>query len=205
MFLPVRWLCSDPCPAKHGPGAQREKRRKANSKRRYAGLRVPNPQTGAPHRGQNKSRFWLDAAHIVPKNKMRRFQDEISGKNADRAALSGATGKSLTAAHTMHGKSRGNTDLLTCVRETFFLLRPRPTFSQVVPAMANVRPGGSLRFGVASRAQHRFVSAFLPASLPVLLKRALRTWRVLRYFNIQFYSKSSSVGILRTRRGAPSR
>ena len=67
--------------------------------------------------------------------------------------------------------------------------------------MADFRPGGSLRFGVASRAQHRFVSAFLPASLPVLLKRALRTWRVLRYFNIQFYSKSSSVGILRTRRG----
>ena len=204
MFLPVRW--GAPVRAcKRGPDAQKEKRRKANSKRRYAGLRVPNPQTGAPQRGQNKSRFWLDAAHIVPKNKMRRFQDEISGKNADRAALSGATGKSLTAAHTMHGKSRGNTDLLTCVRETFFLLRPRPTFSQVVPAMANFRPGGSLRFGVASRAQHRFVSAFLPASLPVLLKRALRTWRVLRYFNIQFYSKSSSVGILRTRRGAPSR
>ena len=114
-FPPVRWLCPYPCPAKHGPGTQKEKRRKANSKRRYAGLRVPNPQTGAPHRGQNKSRFRLDAAHIVPKNKMRRFQDEISGKNADRAALSGATGKSLTAAHTMHGKSRGNTDLLTCV------------------------------------------------------------------------------------------
>ena len=59
--------------------------------------------------------------------------------------------------------------------------------------MADFRPGGSLRFGVASRAQHRFVSAFLPASLPVLLKRALRTWRVLRYFNIQFYSKSSMI------------
>ena len=44
-------------------------------------------------------------------------------------------------------------------------LRPRPTFSQVVPVMADFRPGGSLRFGVASRAQHRFVSALRPASV----------------------------------------
>lgn len=78
---------------------------------------VPICRPGHQYRGQNKSRFRLEAAHLVQKNKMRRFQDEISGKNADRAALSGATGKSLTAAHTMHGKSRGNTDLLTCVRE----------------------------------------------------------------------------------------
>ena len=107
--------------------------------------------------------------------------------------------------YTVAAFAASNTDLLTCVREIFFLLRPRPTFSQVVPAMANFRPGGQNRFGVASRAQHRFVSAFLPASLPVLLKRALRTWRVLRYFNIQFYSKSSSVGYLRTGRGPSSR
>ena len=107
--------------------------------------------------------------------------------------------KSLAAANTQSRFSASNTVLLTCVIGNP-PLRPHPTFSQVFPAMANFRPGGSLRFGVASRAQHRFVSAFLPASLPVLLKRALRTWRVLRYFNIQFYSKSSSVGILRTRR-----
>ena len=40
---------------------------------------VPICRPGHQYRGQNKSRFRLDAAHIVPKNKMRRFQDEISG------------------------------------------------------------------------------------------------------------------------------
>ena len=44
------------------------------------------------------------------------------------------------------------------------LLRPRPTFSQVIPAMANFRPGGQNRLGVVSRAQHRFVSAKWPSS-----------------------------------------
>ena len=72
MFLPVRW--GAPVRAcKRGPDAQKEKRRKANSKRRYAGLRVPNPQTGAPHRGQNKSRFRLEAAHFVQKTKCADF------------------------------------------------------------------------------------------------------------------------------------
>lgn len=43
-------------------------------------------------------------------------------------------------------------------------MRPHPAFSRVFPAMANFRSGESNRFGVASRAQHRFVSAFRPSS-----------------------------------------
>ena len=43
-------------------------------------------------------------------------------------------------------------------------LRSHPTFSQIFSAMAGFRPGESNRFGVTSRAQHRFVSAFRPSS-----------------------------------------
>ena len=60
-------------------------------------------------------------------------------------------------------KRCGNTGLLTCVREQM-LLRPHPTFSQVFPAMADISSRRFNRFGVASRAQHRFVSALWPSS-----------------------------------------
>lgn len=156
---------------------------------------VPICGPGHQYRGQNKSRFRLEPTHFV-KNKMRRFHHEISGIWAVLPPI--ATGNRSPLQIHNRGFSASNTVLLTCVMGN--PLRPHPTFSQIFSAMADFRPNGIFRFGVASRAQHRFVSAFLPASLPVLLKRALRTWRVLRYFNIQFYSKSSSVGILRTRR-----
>ena len=71
----------------------------------------------------------------------------------------GATGNRSPLQIPDTSEKRGNTGLLTCVRECQSLLRPHPTFSQVFPAMADFRPGGLLRFGVASRAQHRFVSA----------------------------------------------
>ena len=61
------------------------------------------------------------------------------------------------------GFSASNTVLLTCVMGQL-PLRSHPTFSQTFSAMAGFRPGESNRFGVTSRAQHRFVSAFRPSS-----------------------------------------
>ena len=111
MFLPVRW--GAPVRAcKRGPDAQKEKRRKANSKRRYAGLRVPNPQTGAPHRGQNKSRFRLEAAHLVQKTKCTDFNMKSA---AVGRFFAHCNRKSLAAANTQSRFSASNTVLLTCV------------------------------------------------------------------------------------------
>ena len=100
-----------------------------------------------------------------------------------------------------------NTDLLTSDRERK-LLRPRPAFSQLAAAMADFRPGGQKdRFGVASRAQHRFVSAtrafFLCLSCPG--KRALRNRRVLRYFTIFTFPERNHPWEPRMRRSASSR
>ena len=61
------------------------------------------------------------------------------------------------------GFSASNTVLLTCVMGQL-PLRSHPTFSQTFSAMAGFCPGESNRFGVTSRAQHRFVSAFRPSS-----------------------------------------
>ena len=46
--------------------------------------------------------------------------------------------------------------------------------------MTDFRPSGKNRLGVVSRAQHRFVSAFRPSSLPIL-PEGVRNRRVLRY------------------------
>lgn len=123
---------------------------------------------------------------------MRRFQDEISGKNADRAALSGATGKSLTAAHTMHGKSRGNTDLLTCVignppAPTSYLLTGHPCNGEL--SSRRIAP---LRRGLTRTAPFRVgLAAFF--CLPIL-PEGVRNRRVLRYQQYELISGVSSVG-----------
>ena len=72
---------------------------------------------------------------------MRRFQDEISGIDADQ--LLGPVQQEIARRRTYHSRfeKRCNTDLLTCVRE-HPLLRPRPAFSQVFPAMTDFRPSG---------------------------------------------------------------
>ena len=103
--------------------------------------------------------------------------------------------KSLAAAHTLRAHERcGNTDLLTCVMGQI-PLRPPPAFSRVFPAMADFRPCESNRFGVVSRAQHRFVSALRPSSCAYpARKRALRNRRVLRYVRIQLNKEGSSAG-----------
>ena len=102
-----------------------------------------------------------------PINKIRRFQDLKSAAKLRQGRLV-PVGRSREIArrctyHTRR-KSCGNTGLLTCVREQM-LLRPHPTFSQVFPAMADISSRRFNRFGVASRAQHRFVSALRPSSL----------------------------------------
>ena len=73
------------------------------------------------------------------------------------------------------------------------LLRPRPTFSQVVPAMANFCPSGfPPQRGLTRTAPFRVgLAAFF--CLPIL-PEGVRNRRVLRYLNIQFYRRKSSVG-----------
>lgn len=74
-----------------------------------------------------------------------------------------ATGNRSSLQIHNRGFSASNTVLLTCVMGQL-PLRSHPTFSQTFSAMAGFRPGESNRFGVTSRAQHRFVSAFRPSS-----------------------------------------
>ena len=191
MFLPVRW--GAPVRAcKRGPDAQKEKRRKANSKRRYAGLRVPNPQTGAPHRGQNKSRFRLEAAHFVQKTKCADFNMKSA---AVGRFFAHCNRKSLAAANTQSRFSASNTVLLTCVignppAPTSYLLTGFPcngelSSRRIAPPRRGLTRTAPFRVGLAT---------FF--CLPIL-PEGVRNRRVLRYLNIQFY--------LRTRRGAPSR
>ena len=111
----------------------------------------------ARHIGGKKAGLSFNWRTLSCKNKMRRSRNETSGIDAGMNCPVQQESARRCTYHT-RPRSRGNTDLLTCVREQM-LLRPHPTFSQVIPAMANFRPGGLLRFGVASRAQHRFVSA----------------------------------------------
>ena len=92
---------------------------------------------------------------------MRRFQHEISGSWAVFRPLQQEIARRCKYTIAVFREYYSSSDLRS--RES--PLRPHPTFSQVFPAMANFRPGGSLRFGVASRAQHRFVSALRPSSV----------------------------------------
>lgn len=92
--------------------------------------------------------------------------------------------KSLAAANTQSRFSASNTVLLTCVIGNP-PLRPHPTFSQVFPAMANFRPNGIFRFGVASRAQHRFVSVLRPSSVCLSCPRV---YGIGVYYGISIFS-----------------
>lgn len=90
--------------------------------------------------------------------------------------------------YTVAAFATSNTDLLTCVREqncscAHILPSHRSSLQwwTFVPAVS--------RFGVASRAQHRFVSAFLPASWPVPHKMCRGTGMYYGTNHIKFYGR----------------
>ncbi len=101
---------------------------------------------------------------------MRRSQSKISGKSTGRAHAMPDTAGNRSPLHIPFTfQKRGNTDLLTCVRER---IAPAPTSYLLtgLPRNGWLSPRRKIRFGVVSRAQHRFVSAFRPSSWPTLLK-----------------------------------
>ena len=125
-------------------------------------------------------------------NKKALISKEISGVKRQAQACPCATGNRSPLQHTMARlaqiASRGNTDLLTCVREqncscAHILPSHRSSLQwrTFVPAVS--------RFGVASRAQHRFVSAFLPASWPVPHKMCHGTGMYYGTNHIKFYGR----------------
>ncbi len=158
---------------------------------------VPICRPSHQYRGQNKSRFRLEAAHLVQKTKC-----------ADLNMKSAAVGrffahcnrKSLAAANTRSRFSASNTVLLTCVignppAPTSYLLTGHPcngelSFRRSKPLRRDLTRTAPFRVGLATC----FCLPILPESV--------RNRRVLRYLNIQFYRRKSSVGTY-GREGAP--
>lgn len=106
--------------------------------------------------------------------------------------------KSLAAANTQSRFSASNTVLLTCVignppAPTSYLLTGFPCNGEL--SSRRIAP---LRRGLTRTAPFRVgLAAFF--CLPIL-PEGVRNRRVLRYLNIQFYRRKSSVGYLRTGR-----
>ena len=73
------------------------------------------------------------------------LNSEISGTSSGRKSAPAGRSREIARRCTYHTqrKSCGNTGLLTCVREQM-LLRPHPTFSQILSAMADICPGDQI-------------------------------------------------------------
>ena len=161
MLPSVRWLCPGPRTA----NTDRVHRRKKEEKQIQSGgmpvcafpIHRPAHRTG----GKRNAGSGLNR-RTLSKNKMRQSQDEISGSRAVLPPIATGNRSPLHIPYT--AKRRGNTDLLTCVRERQSSCvhclpshRSSLQWRTFVPAVKN-------RFGVTSRAQHRFVSVLRPSS-----------------------------------------
>ena len=110
---------------------------------------------------------------------MRRSQNETSGIDAGMICLVQQESARRCTYHA-RPRSRGNTDLLTCVRErnapapTSYLLAGRPCNGEL--SSRRIAP---LQRGLTRTAPFRV--GIMPASLPILPKWALRNRHVLRY------------------------
>lgn len=151
---------------------------------------VPICRPGHQYRGQNKSRFRLEAAHLVQKTKCADFNMKSA---AVGRFFAHCNRKSLAAANTRSRFSASNTVLLTCVRErnapapTSYLLTGHPcngelSSRRIAPPRRGLTRTAPFRVGLA---------AFF--CLPIL-PEGVRNRRVLRYQQYELISGVSSVG-----------
>ena len=197
----MRFSCPGPCPVKHGPDAQKERKKKSKFKRRSAGLRVPNSQTGAPHRGKTKADSGLTRRILFRKTKCADFKMKSAAKTLTEQLCQAQPGNRSPLHIPCAFRKRGNTDLLTCVRErnapaftacllTDHLCNDGLSSRRIAPLRRDLARTAPFRVGLATF----FCLPILPAGV--------RNRRVLRYLNIQFYRRKSSVGTY-GREGAP--